>query len=768
MFYRHGYRQVGTLLGCGFASLGLCGHAGAQQAQPDTQAASHGLEEIVVTATRREESIQSVPMSITAITEVDLEKRAATQFFDYASSIPNLSFGYSGGGQSAGFASSRQVAIRGIAGDGTTAFYIDDTPVPVSIDPQAVDVAQIEVLRGPQGTLYGALSMGGTLRVMTEQPNPEKVEILAHGSVSDTDHAAKANYQTDGSLNLPLIDDKLAIRFSGYHEELGGYFKRYAEDTGETFNNVGQTTINGGQVAMLWKITDDLSVTPRVIYQKTELNGLPFSTVNYNAASLSPIIIRPTSLTQDQLFNIPESSSDQWTLSSLVLKYHQSFGTFVFSTSDFNRTTTDIEDQTLAVSQVFGIAPLPTSISDYNHPRIQTDELRFASTFSGPFQLVSGLYYAHTNTSGVGFPPNYIPGLNAATGGIYGTDLSYYYNNGRDVQIETAPYAEANYDITDHWRAIAGIRATRIESVLGPVTADGIANGGPTTVAQTSTTQTTITPKYSLQYRFSPDNQVYATIAKGFRPGSPSGGQVPQDACGADLAALGLKSGNIGPVQPDTVWSYELGEKTSWLDKRLTVDFDVFRINWNKIQQTVLLACGFSFDANAGAARSQGAKLDINARVLDDLTLQISGGYDDAKFTETVPGVLFQAGDLIPQVPRVTAQFDADYEFQISGDLSGFANADYRYVGSSWSTNNALTNPTTGAVIPLIRPSYRIADLRGGVKYGKTEYALFIKNLTNEYANLSDTTAVSLQAIGQSRVAISPPRTIGLEFRYRY
>jgi len=707
-------------------------------------------------------------MSITAITEVDLEKRAATQFFDYASSIPNLSFGYSGGGQSAGFASSRQVAIRGIAGDGTTAFYIDDTPVPVSIDPQAVDVAQIEVLRGPQGTLYGSLSMGGTLRVMTEQPNPEKVEILAHGSVSDTDHAAKANYQTDGSLNLPLIDDKLAIRFSGYHEELGGYFKRYAEDTGETFNNIGQTTTSGGQVAMLWKITDDLSVTPRVIYQRTDLNGLPFSTVNYNAASLSPIIIRPTSLTQDQLFNIPESSSDQWTLSSLVLKYHQPFGTFVFSTSDFNRTTTDIEDQTLAVSQVFGIAPLPTSISDYNHPRIQTDELRFASTFSGPFQLVSGLYYAHTNTSGVGFPPNYIPGLNAATGGIYGTDLSYYYNNGRDVQIETVPYAEANYDITDHWRATAGIRATRIESVLGPVTADGIANGGPTTVAQTSTTQTTITPKYSLQYRFSPDNQVYATVAKGFRPGSPSGGQVPQDACGADLAALGLKSGNIGPVQPDTVWSYELGEKTSWLDKRLTVDFDVFRIDWDKIQQTVLLACGFPFDANAGAARSQGAELDINARVLDDLTLQLSGGYDDAKFTETVPGVLFRAGDLIPQVPRVSAAFDADYEFQISGDLSAFANADYRYVGSSWSTNNALTNPTTGAVIPLIRPSYRIADLRGGVKYGKTEYALFIKNLTNEYANLSDTTAVSLQATGQSRVAISPPRTIGLEFRYRY
>ena len=411
---------------------------------------------------------------------------------------------------------------------------------------------------------------------------------------------------------------------------------------------------------------------------------------------------------------------------------------------------------------------LPTSIADWNHPRIQTEELRFASTFSGPFQLVGGFYYQHTNTSGVGFPPNYVPGLNAATGGIYGTDLVYYYNNGQDVQIETAPYTEANYDITDHWRVTAGIRATRIESLLGPVTANGIANGGPTTVPETRSTQTTVTPKYSLQYRLTPDNQIYATVAKGFRPGSPSGGVVPENVCGADLAALGLKSGNIGPVQPDTVWSYELGEKTSWLDKRVTVDFDVFRINWDKIQQTVLLACGFNFDANAGAARSQGAEIDVNARVLNDLTVELSGGYDDAKFTETVPGVLFQAGDRIPQVPRESAQFDADYDFPISSNLSGFAHADYRYVGNSWSTNNALTNPTTGRVVPLIRPSYRIADLRGGVKYGNTEYALFMKNLTNEYANLSDTNAISLQAIGQSRVAISPPRTIGLEFRYRY
>ena len=768
MFYKHRYLRPAAFLGCSFVGYGLCSYVGAQEAQPDAQTAMHGLEEIVVTATRRSESIQTIPMSVTAITEEALERRAATQFFDYASAIPNLSFGYSGGGQSAGLASSRQVAIRGIAGDGTTAFYIDDTPVPVSIDPQAVDVAQIEVLRGPQGTLYGALSMGGTFRVLTEQPDTQHMAILAHGSVSTTDHAAKPNYQADASLNLPLIDDRLAARFSGYHEELAGYFKRYAENTGGTINNVGQTTTDGGQVAMLWKITDDLSATPRVIYQRTELNGLPFSTVNYNASSQTPINIRPTSLVQVQSFDIPESSRDEWTLTSLDFKYHRPFGTFVFSSSYFNRRTTDVEDQTAAIAEVFGVAPLPTSITDLNHPRIQTEELRFASSFSGPFQLVGGLYYQHTNTSGVGFPPNYVPGLDAATGGSFGTDLVYYYNNGRSVEIETAPYAEATYDITEHWRATAGIRSTRVESILGPITADGIANGGPTTVAQTTSTQTTVTPKYSLQYRFTPDNQVYATVAKGFRPGTPSGGVIPESLCGADLAALGLKSGVIGPVQPDTVWSYELGAKSAWLDKRLTVNADVFRINWDKIQQTVLLACGFPFLANAGAARSQGAEIDINARVIDDLTLEFSAGYDDAKFTETVPGVLFQSGDRIPQVPRISAQLAADYEFPISNDIAGFAHADYRYVGNSWSTNNALTNPDTGRVVPLIRPSYRIADLRGGIKYGKTEYALYIKNLTNEFANLSDTNAISLQAIGQSRVAISAPRTIGVEFRYRY
>lgn len=738
-------------------------------AQTEAPVSTDKLKEIVVTATRRKESIQAVPMSITAMTVSQLQSRAATTFFDWGSSIPDLSFGYTGGGSNAGVSSSRSIAIRGIQGDGTTGFYIDDTPIPDSVDPKLVDISHIEVLRGPQGTLYGALSMGGTVRVLTERPDLHRLAVMAHGSLSDTDHASGENYQIDGSLNLPLIDGRLAMRVSGIHEEDAGYFSRYAEETNTTARGIGKSTVDGGQIEMLWQVTDNLSITPRIMYQDTTLNGLPLALVSYNASSLTPIVIRPTSLTIDEPFNVAEASSDEWSLSSLTARYDQPWGSFSLMGSYFRRRTHDIEDQTVFVSQVFGISPIPTSIEDQTEPRIQTEEFRFVSSFTGRFQLVAGLYQQHTNTSGVSFPPNIIPGVNAATGGALGTDF-IFYNAGRSVEIQSAAYAQGSYDITDRWRVTAGMRTTRIQDLAGPTYGDGVANGGPTTVPPVSATKDTTTPKLSVQYRFAPGRQVYATAAEGFRPGAATGGQIPASFCGADAAALGVSivNGQTSPVQPDTVWSYELGEKSGWLDGRLTTDVDAFRINWNKIQQQVLLACGFPFEANAGAARSQGGEFEIEARVSRGVTLGLSGSYDSAKFTRTVPGVLFQAGDRVPQVPRVTAQFSADYSFPVTGETIGFAHADYRYVGDSWSTNNALTNPDTGRVVPLIRPSYRILDLRAGFDYGRAEYAVFVKNATNELANLSDTNAIAGQATGESRVAISAPRTIGVELRYNY
>jgi iron complex outermembrane receptor protein len=736
----------------------------AQQVASESQHASSAVEEVVVTATRRSESIQAVPMSITAVTAATLEENAATTFFDYASGIPNLSFGFSDSGANAGLANSRQVTIRGIAGAGTTGFYIDDTPVPASIDPKVVDVSRIEVLRGPQGTLYGALSMGGTVRMLTEQPDDHNLSVRAHGSLSDTERTDTPSYQTDGALNMPLIDGKLGVRVSAVREEDGGYFKRYAQNTGRTIGNIGQSASNGAEVALLWQPIADLSITPRVMYQSTQWNGTPFSTVHYNASQLTPILIRPGSFTQTEPFDIPEAAIDEWSLSSLDLKYHQSWGTVVLSSSYFKRRTVDVQDESLAVADLFGFSPpLPASIREESHPRYQVEELRFASSFSGPFQIVGGYYYQHLNNSGVSDDPNYIPGLNAATGGVFGTD-ELYESTVRFVQKEKAPYAEATYDITSRVRATVGLRQTEIQSHSGPSHTNGIF-GAPNRIRITDQTQKIATPKYSLQYRFSPDAQMYATAAKGFRPGTIS--FLPTAVtCGAQLALYGFKPGQLD-VLPDTVWSYELGAKSSWFDQRVTVNAAIFRINWSKIQENVSLPCGASFLANGGNARSQGGELDINARITNNLSVQLSGGYDDAKYTTTVQGALFQTGDRIPQVARGSFQVSVNYTQPVfTGEA--FAHIDYKFVGDAWSTNNSVTDPTTGHVIPLIRPAYHTADARAGFRYGPAEYALFVKNLTNEVVNLSDTAAVSFPAPGISRVAVNQPRTIGVEVRYLF
>jgi outer membrane receptor protein involved in Fe transport len=279
-------------------------------------------------------------------------------------------------------------------------------------------------------------------------------------------------------------------------------------------------------------------------------------------------------------------------------------------------------------------------------------------------------------------------------------------------------------------------------------------------------TQTIVTPKFSVQYRFSPDSQMFATAAKGFRPGNEEYIPAPL-TCAAELAQFGFSPGEA-TVVPDTVWSYEVGAKSGWLDQRVTLDAAVFRIDWSRIQENVTLPCGASFLANGGEARSQGGEFAITARITDNLSLRLSGGMDDAIFTTTIPGVLFRAGDRIPQVPRESFQIGVNYTHPISNGAVAFGHFDYRAVGDSWSTNNAVTNPATGRVVPLIRPAYRILDVRTGLRYGPAEYALFAKNLTNEVANLSDTTAVSLPAPGISRVAVNQPRTIGVEFMYHF
>lgn len=756
-------------------SLVWSGSAWAQAAGTDTSptapqsaatAETPQQGEIVVTASRRSQNLQDVPMSITAVTAKSLENKVATTFFDYATSIPNLSFSVGGVGASSG----RSVAIRGIADVNTTGFYIDDSPLSESLDPKILDVERIEVLRGPQGTLYGARSLGGTVRLITVQPDASETSGRLHGSLSTTHNTDRPNYQLDGAINLPVIKDRIGLRIVGLRQYDAGYYSRTFDTAGggtKTVRNVARSVTNGFSASALVNLTDDLSITPRVLYQSTKLNGYPLADVAVNNSSVVPNVLRVSSLDQRRKFDLPELTEDKWFLGTVDVKLKKSFGTFSYATTIFRRRNRDLEDQSDFIAAAFGLSDqLPTTI-EVRHPMNSfTQEVRFASSFKGPVQIVAGAFYNNIQ-SDEWSPPNIIPGLDAALGGAFGTDF-VYQKNWPTTQKDYALYGEVNWALVPKLTAILGGRLFKTETTSS-ITGLGIVYGGSDSRSARTLKENGFTPKASLQYEFSRGNQIYATVAKGFRPGGPNQLFPSFFGCPEELAGLALTPETAAFYKSDTVWSYEAGAKVTMLDRKLRASVSGFRVDWNNIQQKVQLQCGFDFKNNSGKARSQGFELELTANPVDGLTIGAGGGYVDAKFTESSGGSKFKAGDLIPQVPKWNFNFSGDYRHEVSAGVEGFVHADYAYVSSSNSSINANVNPATGRLVPRIRPSYQIANARIGVSIdNRYEIALFAKNLTDERASLSDITAVSAETPGRARVTINQPRTFGAEVRLRF
>ncbi len=723
---------------------------------PDQAAESQG--DIVVTATRRSETALSIPLSITAVSAESLEKKAATTFFDFASTIPNLSFANT----SYGVVNSRTIGIRGIADEQTTGFYIDETPVPEAVDPKIFDVERIEVLRGPQGTLYGARSMGGTVRLITTQPDAGDTAGRVHGSLSTTDHAPRVNYQIDGAFNLPVAQDKAAIRISAIHEYESGYIDRQFPTAGGIgkVDNVGAVRTTGVAVAALLKPTEELSITPRLIYQRTKYSGFPFADVAV-PDPLQSVSLVPRSLTVQREFDIPESAKDRFLLASAEIRLMKDFGTFTSSSSYFDRTLNDVEDNSLAFQAAFGTDdPLPVRIEDIQKNRIYTQEFRFSSQFGGAFQLVAGLYYNRRNEKII-FPPTIVPDYEA----LFGSSNAYSANFA-NTYTEYAAYAEGTLNLTEHVSVTAGLRGFENKFSV-QTTTDGVAAGGLNVSPTRRVKENGITPKFSAQYKFDQDAQIYATVAKGFRPGGAQN-PITSPLCAANLQAIGRTSEQTATFDSDSVWSYEVGAKGRLLDRKLTASAAAFRIDWQNIQQTVSLPCGFNFRNNAGTARSQGVEVETEFRPTEGLQLGLGFGYTDAKIRKSVPGGTFAPGDRIPQVPKYTLALSGDYELPVGATMTGFLHADYKYVSGSPSTVNAIRSPVTGALAARYRPSYEIVGARAGVRFDDIEIAVFGKNLTNQIASLSDVLSLGLEAPGRARVSINQPRTIGVELRKKF
>jgi iron complex outermembrane receptor protein len=709
-------------------------------AQASTEAPE--LEQIIVTAQKRSEALLDVPLSITAIGAATIERAGITDFMDYALKAPNVSFSYSDG---MGISESRSISVRGIEGRGTTGFYIDDLPLLIGVDPHAIDMSRIEVLRGPQGTLYGARSMGGTIRLITKQPEVSDFSATTHASVSAMD-AGGGSYQVDAGVNLPIAN-VAGLRVGVFSSQTGGFENREFPDpqsTGilDTVHHIARENELGASASLLWNVSEDLIIRPTVIYQRTTSNGLPLAD------------IYPANNVQRRLFDIGESNDDEWTVSGLTVSWHTSIGTLTSATSYFNRNVLEIEEASDWPAAVLDYSPpLPTAIPAREPQHEFVQEARFSSDLHGPFQFVAGLFYSKSVSK---LEDNwFINGLATVNGGEFGTNLAYFTDNPVYNRDEAA-FGEATYSLSGQWSMTLGLRYSKNDERYTR-TSDGVFNGGPS-FDEGSSSQTAMTPKYVIKYQPDADHNYYALASKGFRPGGPNG---PLPGCDADLAALGLSAESVKSYKTDSVWNYELGAKTRLLDRRLEVNSAVYWIEWAGIQQTEFLPCGFTFTGNAGKARSRGAEIEISSSPLIGLTLTGGIGYTDAKITASAPTVQAKPGDPVQQVAPWTVSAAADYEFPLIGELKGFGRLDYSYVDHSYSTHIDPVNPR-------IRPSYEIANVHFGVSKRSWDAGAFVRNATNARPNLADNESQAAELAGRPRILTSPPRTIGVEARMKF
>ena len=772
-------------------------------AADEVAASNDSLAEVVVTAEKRSESQQSVPLSMTTFSSAALQEKSINDFFDYATKVPNLAFASTGDG----VGTARTISIRGISGDNVTAMYIDETPLPDSLDPRVLDIDHIEVLRGPQGDLYGARSMGGTVRIITKQADFENFSATVHGGVSDTEHTDQPNYTGDAVVNIPLIKDRVALRIAGFYDEEAGYFKRsYCTNpatvgisclplstTGiTTVNNVGANDTSGGSVTLAIKATDTLTITPRIMMQRANYNGFPLADFNTTpgngygfpvpaTGASPPSEMEPNSLTQARMFNTPEGGTDRWDLYSVGVHWTTDVGELVSSTAYFDRRVDETENEGeflwAAVTSGAGGSPEPSSIEEIKNYQRFVEEVRWASSLEGPVQFVAGAYYSDFHGAlpyAAEYPGATLPGLDATLlGPGNGTltpgyaDLVFKQDFHTDIR-EPALFGNVSYTL-DAFKITAGLRWYSVKTTSSGYEEGLVTGGGPPVVSPLdSATERGVNPKVEMDYHIDPDHMVYALASKGFRPG----GLVPvvpagEPGTGTDcVAALKAVDPNITLAQTrsfnsDSLWNYEIGTKTSWLDHKVTFDAAAFYIDWKNIQQEILLSCGFQYTANAGAATSKGGEMELRARPLQPLEFSAGIGYQNAKITQTGDASPQAVGSPIYNVPDWTANTSATYTVPLTAQWLLIGGADYAYVGRSFSGNN-------DPAVPRERPSYRLINARLALQRGDFEVALVGKNLADELTNLGDNRSIAAETPGRPRLFVNQPRTIGLEVRQSF
>jgi outer membrane receptor protein involved in Fe transport len=727
------------------------------------------LEEVVVTATKRTESLSKVPISISAYTQEAMDQRDIRTISDIVAQTPGLNLGDQG---SNGVGD--RISIRGIdsnTGAGTTGVYIDDTPIqarsnPVNLGgtvfPQIFDLERVEVLRGPQGTLFGAGAEGGVVRFITPAPSVSKDSAYAKAELAGTQGGA-LSYELGGAFGGPLIDGVLGMRLSGFSRHDGGWVDRTAWQTGQGFSDVNWSDGGGARIALLWQPFQGLKLTPALLYQGSHQNDTPDYWRQLSVASSGRFVSG---------YQLRQPSTEHFTVPSLKIEADLGAVQLTSISSYFYRSESNVSDVTNydiagalgavganGENNIFPSLPGGALITDAflgtTVQNVFTQELRLQNgNPAAALRWVAGLFFQNSRLTdsqlapvaqlqnlwdqqqpgafaGYYYDENCAADCSGLLGGLYEyTGLEH----SRDLQV--AAFGSLDWSITRQLIVNAGLRvehtvADFVSVEDGPVN-DGLSSSGG------NASGNPVTPKLGLSFQQDEDTLYYGSIAKGYRPGGGNSHVPP--SCGTDETAIGLKDVPAS-YRPDTTWSYELGNKRRFADGRVSVDASVYYVDWRSIQWYYFLPdCGYGIVFNLGNARSAGFDLELDGRITPQLTGTLSIGYTDARFKDTVildqtPGdarfgtQVVAAGQTLGQAPW-TIYSSLEYQFRL-GEYAGYY---LRAIDDFRSSNRGpflYQNPNSAAYDPSLRPnpSTNQLDLRGGRSFGGWDLSVFINNL---------------------------------------
>jgi outer membrane receptor protein involved in Fe transport len=731
----------------------------AAAADPDDKT-TNILQEVVVSATRQgNQSMQDVPMAISVIDPNALAATGAAGMTEFARDVPSLAVLERGPGQN-------QIDLRGIATGYTdiyntmeerplVAYYLDDTPLAVqgfTPDLKIYDLERVEVLRGPQGTLYGASAMAGTILLVTKKPSSTDFYGSSEFVTSNTEGGGE-NYGVRGSVNVPLSPGLAGLLVTAYNGRNSGYIDNVELHS----NDINWDRSTQARAALRLTPTSSLTVDVSMLFEKLDTGGSNFSFSQLGVDKYASLTEEPIG---DDLktYNITVHDDLDW-------------ANLISSTSYTDRKISFSETGEYLTEAYY--LPPPLMAGPYlNDNKVQdfTQEIRLTSRQDQKLRWTAGAYYDHISRT------NYqnldAPGFDAREGALIGdptfSSLQYggfsansWFSGFQQVaEHQSAIFGELTYSPIKALDLTAGLRGfwwQQQYSLYFGGSAGALGPGEPNTTLQ-GTKENGVNPRFVADYHITDDVLVYAEAAKGFRFGGVNQ-PVPEAFCGSALKQEGITSAPL-TYGSDSLWSYSIGEKSMLDGGKVRLNATAFLIDWSNVQTLNELSCSYAFFQNADKVQSTGVELEMSARVTSALTARINGSYTHAVADGAIPNIDAASGNHVPYFPQYLGSVGADYIVpMVNSDVK--ISADYQYHGSSGTQFNP-TNPLYRVV-----PSYVNVDMAITYETDRWQAGIFARNLTNT----NQVTLIAPDALGDEpgdQVAYARPRTVGARVNFKF